>query len=297
MPRLIAANADLNNVFINGPATGSAGERLFDLDQDLSRLKAQLDALGDVALIIIDPVTAFLGKKDANKIGDVRGILAKLAHLAESYRTCVLAISHLNKDEAKKAVYRTIGSVGFSAAARTVFMVVKDASDPNRRIMAPVKSNIGPDTDGYAWRVQSVVLPQQGIKTSKVVFEDTVYRSTADELLGVRSEGGAALKEAMDFLKAMLGNGAIHSAKLKEDAQAAGINESTLIRARRALGVIPQKVGDKWYSRLPESLPIKSAPDGAAVKANGAAHPDEVVEPSEEELQRLVEDNLFGTPF
>ena len=31
-------------------------------------------------------------------------------------------------------------------AARTVFIIVKDASDPNRRIMAPVKSNIGPDT-------------------------------------------------------------------------------------------------------------------------------------------------------
>ena len=83
MPRLLAAEADRNEVFIHGPATGPAGERLSDLDQDLSRLKAQMDALGGVSLIIIDPITAYLGKKDANKIGDVRGILAKLAQLAE----------------------------------------------------------------------------------------------------------------------------------------------------------------------------------------------------------------------
>jgi hypothetical protein len=199
VPRLLAAEADRNEVFIHGPATGPAGERLSDLDQDLSRLKAQMD--GGVSLIIIDPITAYLGKKDANKIGDVRGILAKLAQLAESSRTCVLAISHLNKDGAKKAVYRAIGSVGFSAAARTVFMVVKDASDPNRHIMAPVKSNIGPDTDG------SVILPK-GIKTSKVVFEETVHRTTADELLSERSEGGGeALNEAKEFLKTVLGDG------------------------------------------------------------------------------------------
>ena len=112
VPRLLAAEADRNEVFIHGPATGPAGERLSDLDQDLSRLKAQMDALGGVSLIIIDPITAYLGKKDANKIGDVRGILAKLAQLAECSRTCVLAISHLNKDasqESRLSRYRISG--------------------------------------------------------------------------------------------------------------------------------------------------------------------------------------------
>src|SRR5262249_22496887 len=95
VPRLMAAEADRNKVFIHGPATGPSGEGVYDLDQDLAPLKAQMDALGGVSLIIIDPITAYLGKKDANKIGDVRGILAKLAQLAVSHRTCVLAINHL----------------------------------------------------------------------------------------------------------------------------------------------------------------------------------------------------------
>ena len=101
VPKLLAAEADRNEVFIHGPATGPAGERLSDLDQDLSRLKAQMDALGGVSLIIIDPITAYLGKKDANKIGDVRGILAKLAQLAESHRT---SLTYLHQGRSAGAV-------------------------------------------------------------------------------------------------------------------------------------------------------------------------------------------------
>ena len=93
---------------------------MFDLNYDLSRLRTQIDAIGGVSFII-DPITAYLGKKDANNNGDVRGILAQLAQLAESSRTCVLAIRHFNKDSKKKADYRISGSLGFSAAARTVF--------------------------------------------------------------------------------------------------------------------------------------------------------------------------------
>ena len=62
---LMAAGADLDRVFILGPATDEGGERLFDLNRDLSRLKAQMDAIGGASLIIIDPITAYLGKKDA----------------------------------------------------------------------------------------------------------------------------------------------------------------------------------------------------------------------------------------
>ena len=39
-----------------------------------------MDAVGGVSLIIIDPITAYLGKKDANKMGDVRGIMAQLGN-------------------------------------------------------------------------------------------------------------------------------------------------------------------------------------------------------------------------
>ena len=119
---------------------------------------------------------------------------------------------------ARRPAYRITGSLGFSAAARTVFIVVKDATDPNRRIMAPLKNNIAPDTDGFAYSVQSVTLPK-GIETSQVVFEDAVHRATADEVLIERSDGGEALKEAKDFLEAMLAQRPMEVSKLQAAAK------------------------------------------------------------------------------
>lgn len=140
VPRLLAAGADLEKVHFLHAVREDADERLFDLNQDVHQLEKQLEAIGGAHLIIIDPITAYLGKADANNNGDVRGILAQLAQLAERHNTCILGISHLNKDAGKKAAYRVTGSLGFSAAARTVYLIDKDGRDPDRRIMAPSRT-------------------------------------------------------------------------------------------------------------------------------------------------------------
>jgi putative DNA primase/helicase len=128
-----------------------------------------------------------------------------------------------------------------------------------REQTAPVKSNIGPDTDGFAYSVQSVTLPK-GIKTSKVVFEDAVHRVSADELLGERSEGGEALKEAKEFLEGMLGDGPREAKKIKAEAYACGIKEKTLQRAKDALRIKSDKGRDAWSWRLPGNKVSKPNP-------------------------------------
>ena len=270
VPRLMAAGADRSNVLIVRALTRDGGERLFDLNQDLAQLEAQMDAVGGVSLIIIDPITAYLGKKDANKMGDVRGIMAQLGNSRKSCRACVLAINHFNKDARKKATYRMSGSVGFTAAARTVFFVLKDATDESRRIMAPLKNNIAPDTHGFAYSVQSVTLPK-GIETSKVVFEGTVHKVTADELLTERRDGGEALKKGKEFLQEKLKAGPAAASELESEAKAVGINETTLRRAKKAIDVESNKQGDKWYWRLPGTMLGKS-PAGEAGGAASSGH-------------------------
>ena len=246
-PRLEAAGADLEKVFI----LANAGDRLFDLNQDVKRLRETMEAIGGASLVIIDPITAYLGKADANNNGDVRGILAELARMAECYNTCVLGITHLNKDAGKKAAYRITGSLGFSAAARTVYIVVKDRAQPNRRIMAPLKNNIAKDSVGFAFAVETVIL-DKGIKTSRVVFEKDVHTATADEVLMEKSEdGGEALNEAKEFLKKVLGDGPLEATSVLAKAKEAGICETTLHRAKRSLGIKSDKDGDGWHWRLP----------------------------------------------
>lgn len=246
LPRLLAAGADLEKVYILCAARDDSGGRLFDLNHDVHQLEKQLEAIGGAHLIIIDPITAYLGKADANNNGDVRGILARLAQLAERHNTCILGVSHLNKDAGKKAAYRITGSLGFSAAARTVYLIDKDGGDPNRRIMAPIKNNVSKDNVGFAFAVDSVTL-ENGIETSHVKFEDTLHTATADEVLIEKSDGGEALQVAKDFLEAMLKDGPLEASEIKREAENVGICERTLHRAKRKLGVDSCRRGKKWY--------------------------------------------------
>jgi Zn-dependent peptidase ImmA (M78 family) len=125
----MAANADLEKVYILDTQPNEKGVRLFDLNSDLDRLAATIGKIGGTSLIIIDPITAYLGKADANNNGDVRSILAKLAQLAEAHDTSVLAISHLNKDANKKAAYR--GMIFMKNAGAII--VVNSLHHPNRQ--------------------------------------------------------------------------------------------------------------------------------------------------------------------
>jgi putative DNA primase/helicase len=66
IPRLTAAGADLSRVHIvSAVATDDhKGRRLFNLQTDLSSLEEAIAHLGDVRLVIIDPVSSYLGKVD-----------------------------------------------------------------------------------------------------------------------------------------------------------------------------------------------------------------------------------------
>ena len=48
-----------------------------------------------------------------------------------------------------------MGSLAYTAAARSVWAVAKDRNDPdqNRRLLVPVKNNLAPDPTGLAFSV------------------------------------------------------------------------------------------------------------------------------------------------
>lgn len=95
-PRLDAQCADVTRVHRLTIRVGD-NERQFSLESHLSALREKLRELGDVRLLIIDPLTAYLGDTDPNKDARVRALLTPLAELAEEMRVAILAIMHLNK--------------------------------------------------------------------------------------------------------------------------------------------------------------------------------------------------------
>jgi hypothetical protein len=90
----------------------------------LALLEQEIKRCGDVGLVLIDPVSSYMGKVDSHKNTDVRGVLEPIGEMAERLRVAVLAITHLNKSDGK-AISRFIGSIAFVAAARAAFTVVR----------------------------------------------------------------------------------------------------------------------------------------------------------------------------
>lgn len=65
--------------------------RMFSLRNDICELKKSLEQYPQCRLIIIDPISAYLGGIDSHKNADVRSLLAPLAEIAAQYRVAVIS--------------------------------------------------------------------------------------------------------------------------------------------------------------------------------------------------------------
>lgn len=287
-PRLDALGADpsrivaLDSIESPDPETGEVWEQCFTL-HDLPRLMEAIERTPDCRLVIIDPISAHLGKAvDSHRDADVRAVLRPLADLARRLRVAVLAVAHLNKGGGK-AMYRTMGSLAFNAAARSVLAVVKDDADPSRRLVLPVKNNLAPDTAGLAYEL----ITDPGETMPFVRWDPSPITTPIDELMAPMGDAGASrdcLEEAKDWLESMLADRPMRAADLVKAAKQDGIAKRTLDRAKKPIGVISVRDGDGWIWKLDpmsakvaagQSPDLASSTDAeASDRADGGTSPD-----------------------
>ena len=158
-PRLDAAGADVSRVHILEAVRvaltdGSLTEKPFNLETDSAILEGVLREHPDVRLIVIDPISAYLGGVDSHSNAEVRGILAPLVAFAGRFGVAVLCITHLRKS-AGAAIYRAISSIAFAAAARAVWAVASDPEDGDRRLLLAVKQNLSGNEGGLGFRIDT----------------------------------------------------------------------------------------------------------------------------------------------
>lgn len=102
-PRLDAAGADVRRIHSLTTVRRRDGTLAgFRLGADLPRLEEALDTLEDVQLLVVDPVSAYLGGQDEHKNAEVREILTPLQQLAERRGVAVVLITHMNKGSGGK---------------------------------------------------------------------------------------------------------------------------------------------------------------------------------------------------
>lgn len=256
LPRLIAAGADKRRVhFISGTRTN--GElQPFDPAADMVHLSAQAARIGDVRLIVVDPVVSAV-TGDSHKNTEVRRALQPLVDLAASIGAALVGISHFSKGgHGQDPASRVVGSVAFTAVARVVLVAAKVQGDDgeDRRILARGKSNIGPDDGGFEYAIAQVeALP--GIQASRIEWGAAV-QGTARELLrepGDESEETNAQDAASAFLREVLGDDLVPVKSVEAEGKAAGLAWRTIRRASDALGVVKRRgTENRWYWSLPK---------------------------------------------
>jgi hypothetical protein len=265
-PRLEAAGADVDRVHVlkvvrEVERDGTLTTRGMSLRRDLDVLDDLLAKKPDIRLVVIDPISAYLGDTDSHNNADVRGLFAPLAELASRHRIAVASISHLNKSSGP-AMYRTSGSLAFVAAARAVFAVVKDKADPARRLVLPIKNNLGPDSTGLAYAVA-----QADNGAPVVAWEPEPVTISADEAMhpAAPDDERNATDEAMDWLRDLLAAGPMRASDVQKDARSAGISDKALRMARERLGIKPVKRGFSagWDWGLPLAEGAQDAAEDA----------------------------------
>ena len=228
-PRLLAAGADMARVFvIRSVRDEKQRRRGFNLQADLERLEAEIRKRDNIRLIIIDPVSSYLGPVDSHKNADVRAVLEPLGEMAARMRVAIICNNHFSKGGGS-ANSRVIGSVAFVNQARAAFIVTPDEEDKTRMLLIPSKMNIAPIRHGLAYRIEGCLIHSEGseIATSRIMYESTPVTISADQALAALSAHGenkSEKSEAIEFLKELLKAGPMAAKDVKKEASDAGIS-------------------------------------------------------------------------
>jgi hypothetical protein len=242
-PRLEQLGADLTRVeLVDG--VDLDGVRSTFGPADVEVLSKHVTGRGDVRLVIIDPVSAFVGSGvDEYRSNEVRAALENLRVLAQHHGFAVVLLMHTRKSTADTALNRLSGSQAYGALVRSVLLAgpVRD-HEHGWHALAHVKHNLSAKQPTLAYSITDDGLLWHG----EIDLDGEEVAGNAD---GGELNAG---EEAVAFLRDVLADGPVLAKELLRDAADAGIAERTLKRAKARLGVTSQKVGDRWTWRLPE---------------------------------------------
>lgn len=264
VPRLIAADADLERVFRVDVETTRfengrlvSGETMINLPADIGPLEAAI-ADYDVAALVVDPLMSTLGARvDAHRSQDVRQALEPLVRMAERTRALTLGIAHFNKGTSTDASQLITGSGAFKDLARAVIAFARD-SGVDEQVMTQTKNSLGRlDLPSLAYRIEGydVPTPKGLANVGRLTFTGISQRTVEDTLAApVDREEISERDEAAEWLRGYLtdSGGEASAGDVLKAAKRDGFAERTVQRARHKVGVKSQRsgFGKEWVWTL-----------------------------------------------
>jgi AAA domain len=251
----------------------SLRDGLVALDKDIHLLCDLARHTDDLGIIVMDPLSSYLGKLKMNSEEDVRSILTPLAGIAEELNIVVITVGHLNKNsENKDPLARIMGAAAFAGVARSVYMFGEDKNSPDNKyahIMSPARGKL---VDSFCYHTVEVEREFPNGEKGNVVQVVWTERSeqTADDATDKVSRrelthNKQAAVELRNFLKA----GKRDSVTCQSFLKSAGfrVDDLDFQRVRKYAGAKASQEGGKSYWFLPTSAELFEKPpardDGA----------------------------------
>jgi len=260
-PRLDAHYADVRRIHMlatvrNIGKKGEHKEAMFTL-ADLDALETALKRHLDCKLVVVDPIGSFLGRStDAHRDNEVRGVLAPVAKLAEKYGVAVVVVAHRRKSSGSSADDLALGSRAFTGIARAVWHLTHNADRKSLKLLLPGKNNLAPEGGGLAFTIFG--------DPPAVSWERDPVAMTADDALASENDTEKkkpgpepkARDRAVEWLRDLLKDGPLASAKIQQEGKEAGYVWRTVHRAKDELGIKPyrEQFGGAWMWKLPPTV-------------------------------------------
>jgi hypothetical protein len=270
VPRLKAAGANLGLVEQLRAVRRNNHDEMFLLGDDLDILEQMIQDFGDVGLVMIDPITAFMGHAkhfDSHRASDVRSQLSPLKSLAEQTGVAFSAITHPPKNASARALDHFIGSQAFIAAARIGHLCVAEMEDgengakreTGRCFFTNPKINIGARQPTLIYRIRVVELDDIDPDTAEPITAPVVCWEGEDDITAEEALSAARPSKTKrnnsprEFLDDILMNGPVPQQMIMERGAERGFSPDQLRRAKKALDIEAFKQKGKgakdgpWY--------------------------------------------------
>lgn len=262
-PRLEAAGADLKRIFTwpvkrKKNKAGEIVEQAINLE-DIDPIIDELESMPGLRLLILDPVTSYMGTEDYTDNDGVRRVMTRIFALAESHKFCVVMLAHTKKS-AGMAINSIMGAQAFVQVARAAMGVYRDPDCEKRvrRCMVPIKINEGGDLVGKRFTlIPSGAHP----KIAAIAWDEEVELRSADDLIAASIQQTSALgrnnsaddskaKTQTRFLEVLdaltkPGDGWVKVRTVREKLNWSGSRTSAVIWDMSREGIIEERETDK----------------------------------------------------
>ena len=270
IPRLIAAEANIRRIHfveIQENESGTIVEGIAALDRDLPAIAKLIEDLRNnnvnVALIVVDPIIAFIGDADPNRDKEIRPIFSRMKTFSKKYGLAWLTVNHLNKNSSATSINRTSGAKSFVSAPRATWMFADDPDNPERRLMMKGKGNlVKQGIKSLAYRITETFIQYKGkefvdqklrpVGVPRIQWDGESEQLADDVLQAAADPASRRSIKAEELLKTLFDESPM-GVVLASDAYQAGeaisptIGEDKLKRAKAKLKVEVFRLNERWY--------------------------------------------------